>query len=85
MTSLSLSANNISYIEPLNGLNGLYYLFLEGNKIEDLSSLVKMVKEDKEQRFAPYLNLYLKDNPLSAEAKDKQLPAIKEVGVRLNK
>jgi hypothetical protein len=36
-----------------------------------------------EKRFAPYLRLYLKGNPLSEAAKSSQLPALKGFGVRI--
>ena len=46
---------------------------------------MKLCKADAEgaKRFAPYLQLYLKDNPLSDEAKTKQLADLKAVGVRI--
>ena len=34
-------------------------------------------------RFAPYLRLYLAGNPLSDAAKTQQLPALKNIGVRI--
>jgi Leucine-rich repeat (LRR) protein len=83
LNSLHLSNNEISDLSGLNGCNSLYYLFLENNKIEDLAPLVKMVEEDKEKRFAPFLNLYLKGNPLSEKAKGEQLSRLKELGVRV--
>ncbi len=85
LMSLSLSGNGISDLGPLNGITP-YHLFLENNKIRDLASLVLMAKADAEgpQRFAMFLNLYLKGNPLSAKAKGEQLKALKDIGVRLN-
>jgi len=58
---------------------------LQKNKITDLKPLVDWLKADAkgEMRVAPYLHLYLKDNPLSEDAKTKQIAALKEVGVRL--
>jgi hypothetical protein len=46
---------------------------------------VKWAKADaeKDKRFAPYLRLYLADNPLSDDAKTKQLPELRKIGVRL--
>ena len=82
--TLSLSQNQISDVKPLTGLTGLSSLFLEGNKIKDLAPLVEWAAADKEQRFAPFLNLYLKGNPLSSAAKGKQTSALKEIGVRVN-
>src|SRR5207249_3645025 len=63
----------------------LRILALNKNKITDLGPLVKWAKADaeKDKRFAPYLRLYLAGNPLSDDAKTKQLPELKKVGVRL--
>ena len=35
------------------------------------------------KRFAPFLRIYLKGNPLSAEARSTQLPALQKAGVRI--
>src|SRR6266496_1022907 len=78
--TLSLSKNAISDLSPLSELPGLYNLFLENNQIRDLSALVVMTKQDKERRFAPFLNVYLKGNPLSSAAKSKQIASLKELG-----
>jgi Leucine-rich repeat (LRR) protein len=82
--TLSLNQNQIADVKPLSNLAGLYNLFLEENNIRDLSPLVEWVTKDKEQRFAPFLNLYLKGNPLNSTAKKKQLAAMKGVGVRIH-
>jgi hypothetical protein len=44
-----------------------------------------MAKKDADgpRRFAPYLRLYVAGNPLSADAKAKQLKALKDAGVRI--
>jgi internalin A len=82
--TLSLSHNVISDLAPLAGLPGLYNLFLEGNQIRDLGPLLEMAKKDQEQRFAPFLNVYLKGNPLSGPAKGKQTAELKKLGTRIN-
>jgi hypothetical protein len=66
-------------------LNGLYYLFLENNKISDAGPLVRALKKDfeGEKRFAPYVNIYLSGNSLSSTSR-KQLAAMKEQGARIN-
>mgnify|MGYP001567330598 CR=1 FL=1 len=81
LMSLSLSHNSITDIAPLDGLSGLYHLFLEGNKIRDLAPLVNMAKKDAEgeKRFAPFLNLYIKGNPV----RRNQLSALRQFGVRV--
>jgi len=47
--------------------------------------LVEAVQADAkgDRRWAPYLRLFLAGNPLSEDAKTKQLAALKEAGVRL--
>lgn len=83
---LKLSDNQIADIAPLEKMNNLRMLFLERNKITDLAPLVNSCKADaeKEKRFAPYLRLYLKENPLSDPAKAEQLPALQKAGVRID-
>lgn len=83
LNSLQLNDNEITDLAPLKGCNNLYYLFLENNKIEDLGPLVEIVEADKERRFAPFLNLFLKGNPLSEKARSEQIPRLKDLGVRV--
>ncbi|HXT60993.1 MAG TPA: leucine-rich repeat domain-containing protein, partial [Pirellulales bacterium] len=82
---LKLSDNQIADLAPIAGCNQLGMLMLERNKLTDLAPLVAAAKADAEgeKRFAPYLRLYLADNPLSDAAKNEQLPALKGFGVRL--
>jgi len=82
--TLSFNDNAIADLSPLEGLPGLYTLMLENNKIRNLGPLLEMAKKDKEQRFAPFLNVYLAGNPLSSTAKHRQFSALKELGVRIN-
>ena len=72
-------------VNPLTGMTDLKILILEGNKVVDIAPLVKAAKADADgpKRFAPYLRLYLKDNPLSDAAKGDQLKAVKAAGVRV--
>jgi Leucine-rich repeat (LRR) protein len=82
---LKLSDNGIEDISVLANCNQLSMLFLERNKLTDLAPLVTSAKADAEgeKRFAPYLRLYLAENPLSDAAKNEQLAALKGFGVRL--
>lgn len=86
VSTLDLRGCGISDVSPLKGLKELSMLFLEDNKIADLGPLVEMVRADAEgeKRFAPFLRLYLKGNPLSDSAKDQQLTALQKWGVRIN-
>ena len=58
---------------------------IERNQIKDLKPLVDAAKADAAgpKRFAPYLRVYLKGNPLSDAAKSTQLEAFKAAGVRI--
>jgi internalin A len=86
LTNLDLDRNNIESIEPLQGLTELDILLVRENKIQDLTVLVDMCRKDSEgaKRFAPYLRLYLRGNPLNDKAQTEQLSALKDVGVRVS-
>jgi internalin A len=85
LSLLKLSDNQIEDISAIGNFKRLSMLFLERNKIKDLSPLVASAKADAEgeKRFAPYLRLYLADNPLSDAAKTEQINALKGFGVRV--
>lgn len=84
LSSLSLSDNQIETLPNLQGLDRVHYLFLERNQIRDFKPLVEWVEADKEQRFAPYLNLYLTGNPLESSMVTDQLKALVAAGVRVH-
>ncbi len=84
LSSLSLSGNRIADLRPLRGLGGVQYLFLERNRIQDLAALIDWLGSDPGQRMAPFLNLYLADNPLGSEARTRQLEQIRGLGVRVH-
>ncbi|MCB1062245.1 MAG: leucine-rich repeat domain-containing protein [Verrucomicrobiae bacterium] len=82
--SLGLSGNQIKDLGPIKGLKPQSFLFLDGNQIADLGPLVESLKADLtgEKRFAPYVQVYLKDNPLS-DAGKKQVEELKSLKVRV--
>ena len=82
---MKLSDNQIEDLSVIGNFKRLSMLFLERNKIHDLGPLVASAKADAEgeKRFAPYLRLYLADNPLTDAAKNEQLAALKSFGVRV--
>jgi Leucine-rich repeat (LRR) protein len=86
LSSLSLNENQITDITPIAELKGLYYLFLERNKIRDITPLFNSAKKDSEgeQRFSPYINIFIGGNPLSSTAK-RQLSQMKDFGCRINR
>ncbi len=85
LSSLDLRGCGIKNLEFLKPLTELKYLMLADNQIEDLSPLVEMCRADSEgdKRFAPFLRLFLYNNPLSDQAKTEQATALKEIGIRL--
>ena len=86
IASLDLKGNGISDISAIAGFEDLNFLFLQENQLTDLSVLVEMARRDAEGRrnFAPFWRIYLRDNPLSDEAKQNQLPELERIGARLD-
>ena len=86
LTNLDLDRNSVESIEPLKGLTELDILLVRENKIQDLAVLVDMCRKDSEgaKRFAPYLRLYLRGNPLNDKAQTEQLSALEDIGVRVS-
>ncbi|MCB1232133.1 MAG: leucine-rich repeat domain-containing protein [Verrucomicrobiae bacterium] len=82
--SLGVSGNQIIDLSPIKGLKPQSFLFLDGNQIADLGPLIEMMKADLngEKRFAPYVQVYLKGNPLN-DAGKKQLEELKSLKVRV--
>jgi hypothetical protein len=85
LSTLDLSENELKDLTPVTKQTEINLLMLEKNKIGDLAPLVPWAKADAEgqKRFAPYLRLYLKGNPLSETAFTKDVPALKGSGVRI--
>jgi uncharacterized protein (TIGR03067 family) len=84
ISTLNLNDNQVDNLGPLTKQTELGMLIIEGNKITDLTPLVTMSKADAggPKRFAPFLRVYLKGNPLSEEARTRQMSALKGYGVR---
>ena len=72
---LSLYGNQVVDLTPLNQLTNLQELWLEDNQIEDLAPLIANAGLGK----GDLVNL--QNNPLSAQARNEQIPALKERGV----
>lgn len=86
LANLDLRDNQIADISPLTGLTDLRFTFLQNNQIQDFAPLIEMAKKDAagDRRFAPYWRLYPDGNPIDAAQRDKQIAALKEIGVRIN-
>jgi len=63
----------------------LKFLFLDRNKVSELTTLVAMAKKDAEgdKRFAPYWQVFLAGNPLSDAARKTQLAALRTIGGKI--
>lgn len=84
LLTLDLNDNQIENLTPVTKQTELSMLLVERNKITDLAPLLPWAKADAEgaKRFAPYLRIYLKGNPLSDAAKTTQTATLKGYGVR---
>jgi len=85
LSLLNLNENKISDLKSLAAPVPARLLLLERNQITDLAPLVEMATADAAgpKRFAPYMNLYVAENPLSEVAKSEQIEALKQAGVRI--
>ena len=77
LQSLYLSSNEIVDLEPLTSLTGLGKLELNNNQIEDISPLVA------NRGLGKWNEVFLEGNPLSDEAINEQIPALRARGVRV--
>lgn len=84
LETLDLRDNQIKEVKSLANLGELRWTFLDRNQLTDLTPLVEMVKRDLagERRFAPFWNLSVQENPLSA-AGQSQLKELQQLGVRV--
>jgi Leucine-rich repeat (LRR) protein len=86
LSTLDLSGNPLADLSPLGKQTQVRILMVENCKISDLSPLVALCEADAGcgRNLAPFLRLYLENNPLSQDAKDKQIPALTAAGVRVD-
>jgi internalin A len=82
IATLELKDNKITDISPLAGYTDLSLLMIDKNRIKDLTPLVKAAEADAKgsKRFAPYLRLYLAENPFEDRM---HVEALKAIGVRV--
>ena len=85
VTSFGLRGNRIKDIAPLKGTRPSSFLFLEDNQVTDLSPLIALLKADLEgdKRFAPYVQIYLRGNPLRSDKAKEQLREMKKLKLRV--
>jgi internalin A len=86
LTTLNLDRNQVESLEALRPLTELNLVLLRENKLADLQVLVEMCQQDAagEKRFAPYMRLYLRGNPLGEAALSTQVGQLRELGVKLS-
>lgn len=85
ITMLDLRNNSISDISPIAKLPAINILRLDNNEIKDLAPLVQACQKDAEgdNRFAPYLRLFLDGNPIDDKAKADAIEKLKTAGVKV--
>lgn len=85
LSMVSLSRNQIADVAPLGKLRAPTFFLLENNQIQDLTALGEACKTDASgpKNFAPFLNLYLKGNPLEPKSR-ALLEDLKKLGTRIH-
>ncbi len=70
IANLGLERNKVRDLTPLAGMNQLGMVFLQGNRIEDLGPILKPAQKDAagKRKFAPYLRVWLKGNPVTPDS-----------------
>ena len=83
LTTLDIVGNQIESLEPLTTLRELDMLLMSRNKVADLGPLVEMCRKDAEgdRRFAPYMEVYLGENPIDEKKKSEQTKTLESFGV----
>ncbi len=81
LTTLQITGNQVESLGPLAELHELDMLLMSKNKVADLGPLVEMCRKDAEgeKRFAPYMDVYLGDNPIAD--KEQATKALESFGV----
>ena len=81
LTTLQITGNQVESLAPLSELRELDMLLMSKNKVTDLGPLVEMCRQDAEgeKRFAPYLDVYLGENPIAD--KEQAIETLKSFGV----
>lgn len=81
---IGLLRNQVTDLAPLTASNYWKYIFVEGNQLAEIGPLVEMCRKDlaERKRFAPFVRIYLEENPLSDRGK-AQVEELKQMGIRL--
>jgi Leucine-rich repeat (LRR) protein len=84
LSMLNLKGNAVSDLAPLEPLTELKFLFLDNNKVADITPLHRAWKKDNDtaRNWAPYCEITLTGNPLS-DASKKLAEELKTAGARI--
>lgn len=82
---LDIKKNNVADLSPLKGLKDWRYLYLDQNQIKDLAPLVAATTPEPSPaaQAMPFRTLSISGNPLSADARTKELPQLRKVVLNL--
>ncbi len=85
LSTLDIAGNQIASLEPLTGLGELNMLIMQRNQVSDLSPLVEMCRKDfqGDRRFAPFLQVFLSENPIEAKKLETQRSELLSFGVKV--
>jgi len=77
---LSVKNNRVTDLTPLTSLPAWRALYLDQNQVSDLAPLVTMVQPDRQpiKGVTPFWILSLRGNPLSAQARTRDLPELQK-------
>ena len=77
---LSVKNNRVTDLTPLINLTAWRTLYLDQNQVSDLAPLVTMVAPDRQpiKGVTPFWIVSLRGNPLSAEARSRDLPELQK-------
>lgn len=83
LTTLDITDNQVKDLSALRSLSDLDLLLISKNQIADLGPLAEMCAADSagERRFAPYLEVYLGENPIDDGKKTEWINQLKSAGV----
>jgi len=72
--------NKVADLSPLKSLKDWRYLYLDQNQIKDLAPLVSSITpaSGPEAEVVPFRTLTISGNPLTAEARSKELPELEK-------
>ncbi len=82
---LDVKKNKVADLSPLTNLKDWRYLYLDQNQIKDLAPVVAATTPEPgpAAQIVPFRTLSISGNPLSAEARSKELPELQKFVLNL--